>query len=133
MLEREPRIYRTVRLPILAAGEAFGGAVGFDSAASFPSAARSGSRRGAWGNRSSSMARRIAAVTAASSSSVRLIVGTRRIVSADICPGSYCDASRVLTSAAVKVRCVTSAWATFSTCGHSASISSRATTVSQSR
>jgi hypothetical protein len=49
--------------------------VSFGSASNFASAARSGSRRGARGNRSSSMARRIAAVTAAYSSSVRSIVG----------------------------------------------------------
>jgi hypothetical protein len=54
--------YRRVRLSALAGGGAFGSAVGSGAAASnFPSAARSGSRRGAWGNRSSLMARRIAA------------------------------------------------------------------------
>ena len=52
-----------------------GSGVSFAAASSFASAARSGSRRGARGNRSSSMARRIAAVTAAYSSSVRSIVG----------------------------------------------------------
>ena len=49
------------------------------AASNFPSAARSGSSRGACGNLSSLTARRIAAVTAASSSAVRLIVGTARI------------------------------------------------------
>jgi hypothetical protein len=44
-----------------------------------PVPSRSGSSRGAWGNLSSSMVRRIAAVTAASSASVKSIVGTARI------------------------------------------------------
>ena len=70
--------YRRARLSTLAGGGAFGSGVGSGAASNFPSAARSGSRRGAWGNRSSSIARRIAAVTAASSSAVRLIVGTGR-------------------------------------------------------
>ena len=42
---------------------------------------RSGSSRGAWGNLSSSMSRRSAAVTAASSSSGRSIVGMARDIS----------------------------------------------------
>ena len=49
---------------------------------SFASAERTGSRRGARGNPSVSMARRIAAVTAACSSSVRSIVGTAKAVMA---------------------------------------------------
>jgi hypothetical protein len=49
-----------------------GGVLGTSS---FASAERNGSRRGARGNLSSSMRRRIAAVTAACSSSVRSIVG----------------------------------------------------------
>jgi hypothetical protein len=59
------------------AHRAFGCGVVFGAGAgsSFASAERSGSRRGARGNLSVSMARRIAAVTAVSSSSVRSIVG----------------------------------------------------------
>ena len=49
---------------------------------SFASAERTGSRRGARGNPPVSMARRIAAVTAACSSSVRSIVGTAKAVMA---------------------------------------------------
>jgi ParB-like chromosome segregation protein Spo0J len=80
--------YRRARLLALAAGEAFGCGAGFgavaggkvpvrnfDAASSLARAARSGSRRGAWGYLSSSMRRRIAADTAASSSLVRSIVG----------------------------------------------------------
>jgi hypothetical protein len=75
--------YRRARLSALAgegsfgepSGGAFGCGVGFDAASNLASAARSGSRRGARGNLSVSMARRIAAVIAASSSSVRSIVG----------------------------------------------------------
>jgi hypothetical protein len=52
--------YRRARSSALAGGGAFGSGVGSGAASNFPSAARSGSRRGAWGNRSSSMARRIA-------------------------------------------------------------------------
>jgi hypothetical protein len=61
-----------------AGGGAVGCGVCFGAVAgsSFASAERSGSRRGARGNLSVSMARRIAAVTAASSSSVRSIFGT---------------------------------------------------------
>jgi hypothetical protein len=92
------RVYRRTRLSALAGGGAsFGAAVAFpplvsllffraaasfgavsprDAASSLANAARSGSRRGAWGYRSSAMTRRIAAVTAASSASVRSIVGT---------------------------------------------------------
>jgi hypothetical protein len=44
-------------------------------ASSFARADRSGSRRGAWGNLSSAMARRTKAVTAACSSSVRSVIG----------------------------------------------------------
>jgi hypothetical protein len=68
------------RLSALAAGGAFG--FKFETvsdlvaASNLASAARSGCRRGAWGSLSSSIARRIAAVTAASSSSGRSIVGT---------------------------------------------------------
>jgi hypothetical protein len=60
-----------------AGGMAFGGGCRSGSAAlsSFASAARNGSKRGAWGNLSSSTARRMAAFTAACSSSVRSIVG----------------------------------------------------------
>jgi hypothetical protein len=63
-----------------------GCAVGSAVASNFPSAARSGSRRGARGNLSVSMARRTVAVAAASSSSVRLIVGMEWIYSTDISP-----------------------------------------------
>ena len=69
---------RRARLSPRAPGGVFGSGgsgVSFGSASNFASAARSGSRRGARRNRSSSMARRIAAVTAAYSSSVRSIVG----------------------------------------------------------
>jgi hypothetical protein len=52
-----------------------GSGVSFGAASSFARAERSGSRRGARGNLSSSMRRRIAAVTAACSSSVRSIIG----------------------------------------------------------
>jgi hypothetical protein len=72
------RVYRRARLAALAGGGVFGFVVGSAAASSFPSAARSGSKRGAWGNRSSSMARRMAAVTAASSSAGRSIVGMAR-------------------------------------------------------
>jgi hypothetical protein len=70
--------YRRARLSALAGGGAFGCGAGFGAGAgsSFASAERSGSRRGARGNLSVSMARRIAAVTAASSSSVTVIVDT---------------------------------------------------------
>jgi hypothetical protein len=72
-----PRL-RRARLSALPGGGAFGCGLGFGAVAgsSFASAERSGSRRGACGNRSSSMARRTVAVTAASSPSVRSIVGT---------------------------------------------------------
>jgi hypothetical protein len=69
---------RRNRLSPRAPGGVFGSGgsgVSFGSASNFTSAARGGSRRGARRNRSSSMARRIAAVTAAYSSSVRSIVG----------------------------------------------------------
>jgi hypothetical protein len=52
--------YRRARLSALAGGGASG--VGFDAASNLASAARSGSRRGAWGYRSPSMTSRIAAV-----------------------------------------------------------------------
>ena len=72
--------YRRARLSALAGGGAFRSGVGFGAAASsLASAARSGSSRGAWGYWSSAMVRRIAAVTAASSSAGRSIVGTARI------------------------------------------------------
>ena len=84
--------YRRARLSALAGGAAFGSGVGLGALAiaslspvsmtassNFAIAARIGTSRGAWGNLSSSMVRRIAAVTAASSSSVRSIVGTARI------------------------------------------------------
>jgi hypothetical protein len=66
------------RLSPFAGGDAF--AVAFaafaaDAASNLASATRSGSSRGARGYLSSSMARRIAAVTAASSSSGRSIIG----------------------------------------------------------
>jgi hypothetical protein len=88
--------YRRARLSALAGG-AFGSVVGFgavlpsiggrfDAASSLANAARRGSKRGAWGKRSSSMTPRIAAVTAASSSAGRSIVGTARIWADDICP-----------------------------------------------
>jgi hypothetical protein len=70
---------RRARLSALAGGGAFGScAVGAGAVAgsSFASAERSGSSRGAGGNLSVSMACRMAAVTAANSSSVRPIVGT---------------------------------------------------------
>jgi hypothetical protein len=62
-----------------AAGLSGGGVV---AGSSFASAERTGSRRGARRNPSVSMARRIAAVTAARSSSVRSIVGTAKAVMA---------------------------------------------------
>jgi hypothetical protein len=69
---------RRPRLSPFAGVGAFGTGVGSAVAASsFPSAARNGSSRGACGYRSSSIARRTVAATAASSSFVRLIVGTR--------------------------------------------------------
>ena len=60
------------RLSALAGGGPFGCEDGFGAvaASNFPSAARSGSSRGAWGSLSSSTRRRIAAATAA-----RLVVG----------------------------------------------------------
>ena len=71
--------YRRARLSALAGGGAFGYRFGFVAASNLASAARSGSKRGAWGNLSSAMTPRIAAVTAASSSAGRSIVGTARI------------------------------------------------------
>jgi hypothetical protein len=55
------------------------GWVGSVAASNLASAARRGSRRGAWGYRSPSMTPRIAAITAASSSSGRSIFGTDRL------------------------------------------------------
>ena len=46
-----------LRLSPLAGGRAFGSGVGFEAASNRASAARSGSRRGAWGNLSSSTAK----------------------------------------------------------------------------
>jgi hypothetical protein len=62
------------------------GSSGAIAASSLASAARSGSRRGACGYRSPSMTPRIAAVTTASSSSGRSIVGTAGTLGADNCP-----------------------------------------------
>ena len=77
MAKKSRETYRRARLSALAGGGAFGSGVGLgaDAASNLASDARSGSRRGAWGKRSSSTRRRIAAVTAAISSSVRLMVG----------------------------------------------------------
>jgi hypothetical protein len=73
--------YRRARLGGLAGGATFGFKFGnfpdLVAASIFPSAAFSGSRRGARGNLSVSMVRRTAAVTAVSSSSARVIVGKR--------------------------------------------------------
>jgi hypothetical protein len=66
--------YRRARLSALAGGRAFESGVGVDAASSLASAAGRGA--GAQGYRSPSMTPRIAAVTAASSSSGRSVVGT---------------------------------------------------------
>jgi hypothetical protein len=53
---------------------------GADPGSSFANAAFNGASRGEYGNLSSAMLRRTSAVTAASSSSVRSIVGTQSIL-----------------------------------------------------
>ena len=76
---------RTMRLPVIAApayrlwrsAGPSGARLALRPPRIFPSARAQGVEAWAWGNRSSSMARRTVAVTAASSSSVRLIVGGR--------------------------------------------------------
>ena len=70
---------------------------------SFASAARSASNRGARGNRSSSMARRSAAITAASSSSGRSIVATAKPPSPYGTPSPH-PLTRLLTSTLTSVR-----------------------------
>ena len=85
---------RRARLSALAGGGAFGsgfglGAIAFaiaslsplnmTASSNFAIAVRIGTSRGAWGNLSSSMVRWMTAVTAASSASVKSIVGTARI------------------------------------------------------
>jgi hypothetical protein len=77
--------YRRARLSALAGERGSLGSRGEPNgvptlaASNLASAARSGSRRGAWGYRSPSMTPRIAADTAASSSAGRSIVGTAEL------------------------------------------------------
>jgi hypothetical protein len=112
--------YRRARLSALAGGAAFaamldfstlfslvvfraGAAFAADAASSLASAARSGSRRGAWGYRSPSMTPRIADATAASSSSGEVncrhrpdIIGADILFNKEKSTRDHCTAGKLL-------------------------------------